>query len=131
MPATAALHLWEWHNRPWVRVHIDYAEPFMGKMFLLTIDAHSIWLDVHCVNNATTEIAIAKLRSTFATYGLPELIVSELGAVFTIQEFKTFTQRNGTRHIISATYRSSSNGLVERVIQTLKQGMKKASPRSR
>ena len=41
MPATAALHPWEWPSRPWSRIHIDYVGPFMGKMFLIIIDAHS------------------------------------------------------------------------------------------
>jgi len=75
----AALHPWEWPSRPWSRIHIDYAGPLMGKMFLIIIDAHSKWLNIHCVNNETTEITIAKLRSTFATHGLPEMIVSDNG----------------------------------------------------
>ena len=94
-------------------------------MLLLIIDAHSKWLDVHCVNNATTKTTISKLRSTFATHGLPELTVFDNGAVFTSQEFRTFMQRNGARHITSAPYHPSSNGLVERAVQTFKQGMKK------
>jgi hypothetical protein len=97
----------------------------MGKMFLIIIDAHSKWLDVHCVNTATTEITIAKLRSTFATHGLPEMIVSDNGTVFTSQEFKIFIQRNGIRHVTSAPYHPSSNGLAERAVQTFKQGMEK------
>ena len=33
---------------------IDYASPFMGKMFLLIIDAHSKWLDIHIPNSSNT-----------------------------------------------------------------------------
>ena len=40
-PAPAPLHLWEWPEHPWARLHVDYAEPFMGKMFLIVVDAHS------------------------------------------------------------------------------------------
>ena len=121
----APLHPWEWPSRPWTRIHIDYVGPFMGKMFLLIIDAHSKWLDVHCVNTATTETTITKLRATFATHGIPEVIVSDNGTVFTSHEFKTFTQRNGIRHITAAPYHPSSNGLAELAVQTFKQGMKK------
>ena len=31
--ATAPLHPWEWPQRPWARIHADYAGPFCGKMF--------------------------------------------------------------------------------------------------
>ena len=34
-PPVAPLHPWSWPQKPWSRVHIDYAGPFMGKMFLL------------------------------------------------------------------------------------------------
>lgn len=33
MPAVAPLHPWEWPDRPWSRIHADYAGPFMGSMF--------------------------------------------------------------------------------------------------
>ena len=26
----APVHLWEWPEQPWSRVHIDFAVPFMG-----------------------------------------------------------------------------------------------------
>ena len=40
-PPIVPMHPWEWPEHPWVHIHIDYAGPFMGKMFLLVIDAHS------------------------------------------------------------------------------------------
>ena len=42
----APLHtcMWEWPQRPWTRVHSDYAGPLEGKMFLIFIDAHSKWM---------------------------------------------------------------------------------------
>ena len=56
---------WEWPGRPWSRVHVDYAGPFMGKIF---IDARSKWMDIYCVNSATssTSATLEKLRTTFA-----------------------------------------------------------------
>ena len=41
MPPPAPLHPWARPEKPWSRVHIDYAGPFEGKMFLLLIDAYS------------------------------------------------------------------------------------------
>ena len=42
----ASLHPWEWPSQPWSRLHIDFAGPFEGKMFLVVVDSHSKWLDV-------------------------------------------------------------------------------------
>ena len=44
-PSKAPLHPWEWPERAWDRVHIDYAGPFEGHMFLILVDAHSKWIE--------------------------------------------------------------------------------------
>lgn len=38
-PATYPLHPWERPERPWPRLHIDPAGPFMEQLFLIVIDA--------------------------------------------------------------------------------------------
>ena len=65
----------------------------MGKMFLLIIDAHSKWMDIHCVNSATSSVTIDKMRSTFASHGLPEIVVSDNKYNFVSSEFKSFLQK--------------------------------------
>ena len=82
-PAKAPMHPWEWPERPWARVHIDYAGPIQGKMVLVIVDAHSKWLVAHIVHTANSRATIEKLRSVFATDGLPELLVSDNGSPFT------------------------------------------------
>ena len=126
-PPAAPIHPWEWPTEPWKRIHIDYAGPFLGKMFLLVIDAHSKWIEVVPVPSATAANTIQQLRSMFARYGLPQLIVSDNGTQFTSAEFHEFTKRNGIQHLTIAPYHPSSNGLAERAVQTFKQAMKKAS----
>ena len=124
-PAPAPLHPWEWPRRPWSRVHADYAGPFMGQMFLVLIDAHTKWMDVHIVSSATSQSTVEKMRKTFATLGLPEMLVTDNGSVFTSSEFADFVKRNGIQHVTSSPYHPSSNGLAERAVQTLKGGLKK------
>ena len=46
MPAIAPLHPWEWASSPWERIHIDFAGPFMDRMFLVVVDAHSKWPEI-------------------------------------------------------------------------------------
>ena len=124
-PPAAPMHAWSWPNKPWSRVHIDYAGPFMGKMFLVIIDAHSKWMEVHKTASSSSTATIGLLRTTFATLGLPEVIVSDNAANFTSEEFSEFLKRNGVRHVRTPPYHPASNGLAERAVQSFKEGMKK------
>ena len=124
-PALAPLHPWDWPKRPWARIHIDHAGPFQGKIFLVAVDAHSKWLEAVTVPTTSSQATIKVLRTMFATHGLPELIVSDNGTSFTSLEFEEFTKRNGIRHITTAPYHPASNGLAERAVQTLKEGLRK------
>lgn len=124
-PPNAPLHPWEWPERPWLRIHVDYAGPFLGKMFLIIVDAHSKWLEVYPTNGSTTQTTIEKLRQCFAAQGLPQILVSDNGSCFTSSEFCHFMAQNGIQHITSAPFHPSSNGLAERAVQTFKEGMKK------
>ena len=124
-PPQVPTHPWEWPQHPWARLHIDYAGPFMGKMFLVTVDAHSKWLEAHVVETPTSAGTIRKLRYMFATHGIPETIVTDNGSVFTSKEFQQFTDLNGIKHLTTAPYHPASNGLAERAVQTLKTGLKK------
>ena len=124
-PPVAPLHPWSWPSKPWSRVHIDYAGPFFGKMFLLLIDAHSKWLEIHMTSSSTSAATISLLRRSFASLGLPEVIVSDNAANFTSEEFEQFLRKNGVKHVKTPPYHPSSNGLAERAVQTFKEGMRK------
>ncbi|XP_043093292.1 LOW QUALITY PROTEIN: uncharacterized protein K02A2.6-like [Puntigrus tetrazona] len=127
VPAVAPLHPWNWPEKPWQRLHVDYAGPFMGKMFFVLIDAHSKWIDVYPVNSATTASTIDCLRNSFSNHGLPELIVSDNATCFISAEFKDFLNKNGVGHVTSAPYHASSNGLAERAVQIIKTMLKKSA----
>ena len=121
----APLHPWERPHKPWVRLHLDYASPFLGKMFLFVIDAHSKWMGAFAMNTLTSSATIDKLRITFATHGLPEIVVTDNGSNFVSREFEDFLKQNGIRHIKTAPCHPPSNGMAERAVQALKEGMKK------
>jgi hypothetical protein len=127
VPAAAPLHPWEWPELPWCRLHADYAGPFMGKMFLLIMDAHSKWLEAHIVESATSAATIQKMKASFASHGLPVTLVTDNGSVFTSQEFEEFLTKNGIRHIKTSPYHPASNGLIERAVQTMKLALKKGA----
>lgn len=124
-PGKAPIHCWEYPSSPWERVHLDYAGPFLGHMFLIVVDAHSKWTEVCITKSSSAMTTIEKLRGIFATHGLPVLIVSDNGPCFTSEEFKAFMNANGIRHIFTAPYHPSSNGLAERSVRTFKEALKR------
>ena len=47
------LHPWEFPSKLWSRLHIDYAGPIDGHMFLVVVDAFSKWLEVIQTNGCS------------------------------------------------------------------------------
>ena len=123
-PAKAPLHPWSWPCRPWQRIHIDFAGPFMDKSFLIVVDAYSKWAEVFIMPQTTAVRTIATLRQLFSVHGLPEEIVSDNGSQFTSAEFAEFTRKNGIKHTRSSPYHPASNGEAERFVRTFKEAMK-------
>lgn len=126
-PSKAPVHPWEFTKNPWSRLHIDFAGPFRGKVFLLVVDSHSKWLEVSLMDSMSTAAVLKELRAMFARYGIPEVLVSDNGTAFTSAEFAEFTTKNQIRHITVAPYHPSSNGQVERMVQETKQVLRKLS----
>ena len=123
-PAAAPSHPWETPSGPWIRIHMDFAGPFMGKMFLIVVDAYSKWVEVTIMNEATSVSTVNKLRRMFSTHGLPQVSVSDNGPAFVGEEFKEFMKKNGVKQVYSAPYHPASNGQAERMVRTFKEAMK-------
>ena len=126
-PPAAPLHPWKWPTRPWARLHLDFAGPMFGKMFLVTVDAHSKWIEAVCTPTTSSSVVIDELKTLFAKFGLPETIVTDNGTSFVSQEFEQFLKRNGIKHRTSAPYHPASNGMAERAVQIVKKGLKKVT----
>ena len=41
MPSKAPMHPWENSQKPWMRIHLDFAGPYLGNMFLIISDSYS------------------------------------------------------------------------------------------
>ena len=54
---------------------MDFAGPFLGRMYLIVTVAHSKWLEVIEMSSKT----IMMLHHLFASSGLPEQLVSDNG----------------------------------------------------
>ena len=123
-PSTALVHPREWPSSPWQRIHIDFAGPFLGCMFLIVVDAHSRWLEIEKMDTMTSTKTIEKLQNLFARYSVPSQLVSDNGPKFKSEEFQMFLKRNGFECLTSAPYHPASNGLAERWVQSFKSATK-------
>ncbi|KAL5515496.1 hypothetical protein EMCRGX_G000670 [Ephydatia muelleri] len=85
------------------RLHVDFAGPFLGKQFIILVDASTKWLE----------------------FFPPMAFRTFLSPTFSSSEFEEFVKRNGFRHIRVAPYHPASNGAAERAVQTLKEYLSK------
>nr|XP_037285122.1 uncharacterized protein K02A2.6-like [Rhipicephalus microplus] len=116
---------WPFPQRPWLRLHIDFGGPFLGHTFLVIVDAFSKWIEVFPVSSTSAEATISALRIAFAQHGLPDVIVSGSGPAFTNARYLEFLTRNGIRGMLVPPYHPASNRAAERVVQTVKNKLKK------
>ena len=89
-PIPTVLHPWEWQRQPWYRINVDYAGPLYGKMYIILIDAHFKWMNVHSTSGCITATTIEKLQLSFSTLGLPQVLVSDNGPAFSSIEFQHY-----------------------------------------
>ena len=122
LPGASPIKPWIWPNAPWVRIHVDFAEKD-NNHFLLCVDAHSKWPEVVWMKSTTTKATIVELRKIFATYGIPQQLVSDNGPQFRSSEFADFLRQNGVKHILTSPYHPASNGQVERLVQSFKRSL--------
>ena len=106
-PAKAPVHPWEWPERAWSHVDIDYAGPFERRMFPVVVDTLSKWIEVVPVRYTTSQSTIDKLRTIFATHSIPDMhmLVSDNGTPFTSAEFQEFVSRNAIHHVQTSPIR--------------------------
>nr|VZI38168.1 unnamed protein product [Spirometra erinaceieuropaei] len=117
---------WEPPERPWSRVHIDFAGPLNGVSYLILVDAYSKWPEIAPLNPATASATIAFLRRIFSQHGLPEVLVSDNGSQFTSSLFEDFCRQHNIQHLRSPPYHPQSNGQAERFVDTFKRALLKA-----
>ena len=78
------MHPWDWPEHPWQCIHLDYAGPINGKMFLIVVDGHSKRMEVETVNSATSQATIECLRMIFARFAIPEMMVIDSETCFPV-----------------------------------------------
>ena len=98
---------WPKTDRPWSRIHADFAGPLDGYHYLIVVDSYSKWPEVFRCKTPTTEITINVLHELFARFGVVDTLVTDNGTQFTSSEFKHFCECFQVKHI---TTRRTTHG---------------------
>jgi hypothetical protein len=112
-------------ERPFQRVSMDYAGPFRqtsrgNKYFLVIVDDFSRFLRVYPTRDCSAATTIRCFQDLVANEGIPEEVLTDNGTHFTADIVKEFFESQKIKHIRSAPYHPSANGMAERSIRTMK-----------
>lgn len=130
-PKKAPIHHWEMPSRPFERVHVDFAGPFLEVRFFILVDALSKWPEITVVKHEDSQTAIRCCEEIFSRFGLPLILVSDNGSAFTSGEFQEFLAHNKIRHRRTAPHHPATNGQAERHNQNFKDALKALKATSR
>lgn len=119
------LHSWPYPDGPLQKVHLDFLNPVNGKIFIVIIDAFSKWIFVKHVLNITASSTIKVLCEYFAYSGIPEKLVTDNGSSLCSKEILDFLKNNRVFYITTPPYNPSPNGVVENLVRTFKNFIKK------
>lgn len=122
-PEKSPLIPWQPADRPWSRVHIDYAGPIRGYYLLVIIDSFSKWLEVFKSKTMTANYTVGRVRETFCRYGLPDVVVTDNGTQLKGTVFEDFMKMNHIEHIFTAPGKPATNGQAENSVKTVKKSI--------
>ncbi|XP_058456917.1 uncharacterized protein K02A2.6-like [Malaya genurostris] len=98
------LESWPVPEKPWQRLHLDFAGPMDGQYYLILVDSYSKWPEVVRTKDITTKTTLHILRGIFARYGQPETLVTDNGPQLTSEQFEAFCDTNGIMHLKTAPF---------------------------
>ena len=88
---------WPEAKTSWQRLHVDFAGPFLGKMFLIMVDAHSKWIEVIPMLIVTSKRTTEEMDNVFITHGIPQ-VPEEITGEDMVQHQPEITTRESLIH---------------------------------
>lgn len=111
-------------DRPFQRICLDIMNHKYID-YLVVVDSFSKWIECLKLKNKSCHEVIAKLKTLFATFGIPDIIVSD-NSPFNSYEMKCFATSNNLQWRTSSPHYPTSNGQSERAVGICKDLLKKA-----
>ena len=65
-PVSAPVHPWCFPSHPWTRLHVDFAGPVVGCMYLALVDAYSKYPQIVKMATTTSSARISVVREAFS-----------------------------------------------------------------
>ena len=94
----------------------------------LLVDYYSGFIEVEHIQGETTSNKIIELcKSQFSQHGIPDTLISDNRPQFSSRLFQAFADKYQFQHITSSPHYPQSNGRAEKVVQTIKSLIKKAT----
>ena len=126
-PDKPSIHPWMMPEKPWSRLHLDHAINFLGRNWLVLVDAYSKYPCIHPTTSTSSKSTTAILEQEFAHFGYPHTLMTDNATTFMSQEFQAWCKQRGIVHLTGAPYHPATNGAAERLIQSFKQALRKSS----
>ena len=119
-PDKPSIHPWMMPEKPWSRLHLDHAINFLGRNWLVLVDAYSKYPCIHPTTSTSSKSTTAILEQEFAHFGYPHTLVTDNATTFMSQRVPSLVQT--TRHCTShRSTLSSSNKRCCRAFDTIVQ----------
>ena len=117
-PVKPPNHPWMLPEKPWSRLHIDYAINFLGSNWLVLTNSYSKDPCIHPTQAVSAKSTIELLEQEFAQLRYPHTLVTDNGTTFLSEEFQAWCSDKGIAHLSGAPYHPATNGAAERLVQT-------------
>ena len=121
-------HKWPSEGEPWNRVHMDHAHVNGIGLFLILVDSFSGWPEVIKVKDRKPITIQQVLRVIFSRNGVPKTLVSDNAPEFCEKDLCSWLTKIGCKPYKTPPYHPQSNGIAERMVRTVKLGLKAFDP---
>ena len=90
-------------DRPWQRIAADLCE-IKGDKYLIMIDYFSRFIEIMKMNSTTSEQIVLKLKTLFARFVIPEVLISDNGPQFACVNRQEFASACDFHHITTSPH---------------------------
>ena len=87
----------------------------------LSMDYHSNYPEVCLLRDTSSNTVISNIKSIFARFRIPKIVVSDNGPQFESSTFKKFASDSDFQHVTSSPKHPRSNGMAENAVKVVQE----------